>query len=182
MMKICSALLIIPFLCISFFSCAQKQVFNIDAEELAAGSKIPKGWIFAFNEDQKKAYVAELDPIVKHSGKHSISILNVNNKTAFYAIEYPILKTYEGREILLKGYIKTENVKSGFAGLWMRIDGEQPTKLLLTTWPTGVLKAIPTGSNIPSDFLTTRTQQSLFTLEDYWLAMEKPGSTRSNCL
>lgn len=127
MMKTCSALLIIPFLCISFFSCAQKQVFNIDAEELAAGSKIPKGWIFAFNEDQKKAYVAELDPIVKHSGKHSISILNVNNKTAFYAIDYPILKTYEGREILLKGYIKTENVKSGFAGLWMRIDGEQPT-------------------------------------------------------
>jgi hypothetical protein len=121
------ALLALFLLSYAISSCAQKTSFNIDAEDIDITTKIPKGWTFAFNNDQRKAYVAELDPAVKYSGKHSISIRNVSNQANFYAFSYPIYKTFEGREILLKGYIKTENVKSGYAGLWMRIDGEQPT-------------------------------------------------------
>lgn len=121
------ALLMLFSLICSISSCAQNKHYNIDAEDLDVTSKMPKGWVFAFNEDQKKAYAAELDPIVKYSGKHSISVRNINSQASFYAVSYPIFKTFEGREILLKGYIKTENVKSGYAGLWMRIDGEQPT-------------------------------------------------------
>jgi hypothetical protein len=121
------AYLTLCLLCCSLLSCAQKPVYNVDAEEVDSLMKIPKGWTFAFNEDQKKAYVTDLDHDVKYSGKYSISVRNINTQANFYAIDYPIFKTFEGREILLKGYIKTENVKSGYAGLWMRIDGEQPT-------------------------------------------------------
>ena len=30
--------------------------------------------------------------------------------------------SYDGKEITLSGWIKTENVSGGYAGLWMRID------------------------------------------------------------
>jgi C-terminal processing protease CtpA/Prc len=121
------AYLTLCFLCCWLLSCAQKPAYNIDAEELNPTTKMPKDWTFAFNDDQKKAYVTELDSEVKYSGKHSISVRNINSQTNFYAIDYPIFKVFEGKEIVLKGYIKTEDVKSGYAGLWMRIDGEQPT-------------------------------------------------------
>ncbi len=35
---------------------------------------------------------------------------------------YPLC--FRGNQILLKGFLKTENVKNGYAGLWLRLDGE----------------------------------------------------------
>ena len=93
--------------------------------EMDAVTKMPKGWTFGFNDDQKTAYNVKLDTAVKYSGMHAVSFESLSKQSHFYAIDYPTFKTFEGREILVKGHIKTENVKSGYAGLWMRIDGEQ---------------------------------------------------------
>jgi len=114
-------------ICCSLFACAQKKSYNINGEDLDEDSKMPKGWTFAFNDLQKKTYSVALDNSIKQSGKFSISVQRTGTQADFYAIDYPISKTFEGKEILLKGYIKTEKVNSGYAGLWMRIDGEQPT-------------------------------------------------------
>lgn len=120
-------LLTLLLLCASLYTCAQKPHYNIDAEELDATTRLPKSWTFAFNPDQQKAYKASLDEETKYAGKHAIAVENIGSQAPFYAIDYIINKTFQGREIELKGYIRTENIKSGYAGLWMRIDGEQPT-------------------------------------------------------
>jgi C-terminal processing protease CtpA/Prc len=116
-------------------SYSQNLVYNVDGENIVAGAKIPKGWLFGFDDDQRQGYHMVLDQELKQSGKHSISIekktilntfgpVTFSNKSPFAAITFPIHKTFQGREILLKGAIKTQSVKSGYAGLWMRIDGE----------------------------------------------------------
>ncbi len=107
-----------------FAACSQtKTGFNISGEEINPISKKPAGWSFSFNKDQENAYEIELDSTVKSNGKYSFSIKRVNNQSSFAAIDYIIPKTFEGSSIVLKGYIKTENVSSGFAGIWLRVDG-----------------------------------------------------------
>jgi len=110
------------------------NIDNIDAEKMAAGAQTPIGWIFGFDKYQRLAYDISVDKQVKKSGNHSISIeknsngntpgvVKAENQMQFAAMTYPIHKTFQGQEIVLKGSIKTENVKTGNAGLWMRIDG-----------------------------------------------------------
>ena len=41
---------------------------------------------------------------------------------SFGACALTILSRFEGKNITLKGYMKTENVKNGWAGLWIRIN------------------------------------------------------------
>ncbi|MBK6986051.1 MAG: hypothetical protein IPH32_15485 [Bacteroidetes bacterium] len=48
--------------------------------------------------------------------------LNKGTKSDYKAWEFKIPNNYAGKKITLSGYIKTENVTDGFAGLWMRID------------------------------------------------------------
>ena len=40
----------------------------------------------------------------------------------FKAWSFTIPNSYAGKKITLVGYVKTENVTEGYAGLWMRID------------------------------------------------------------
>jgi hypothetical protein len=37
---------------------------------------------------------------------------------------------FRGRRIRLSGYVKTENVRTGWAGLWLRIDGSYEGEML----------------------------------------------------
>ena len=39
---------------------------------------------------------------------------------------------FKGKTITLSGYMKTENVRDGYAGLWMRIDPNQAFDILQT--------------------------------------------------
>lgn len=55
------------------------------------------------------------------SGKYSSSITS-SPGVEFKSIALGIPDSYEGKEITLTGYIKTENVTGGYAGLWMRMD------------------------------------------------------------
>jgi C-terminal processing protease CtpA/Prc len=94
--------------------------FNGDFETLDTGK--PKGWILSFDSAQARAYRVTLDSNDRQSGKYSLSIENINNGADYGATVYAIRELYEGKNITLTGYIKTENVHSGYAGIWLRLD------------------------------------------------------------
>ncbi len=90
---------------------------NLDFEKIEAAS--PKGWI---SLGDPLNYSHSIDNNVFQSGKHSASIKFIGDKAGFSAWGYTIPAKYQGNKITLRGYIKTENVSDGWAGLWMRID------------------------------------------------------------
>lgn len=113
-------------LCIFLTCCAQAQFkFNGDFEEVNPSTKKPLSWHLSFNQNQEKAYQVVLDNTVKQSGKYSLSINKVGKEADFGVIDFPIALAFEGKTIELRGYIKTENIEKGYAGLWMRFDGKE---------------------------------------------------------
>ncbi len=67
-------------------------------------------------------YQLGLDSTVVQNGDYSVSIEYTDGKPDYHAYSYVLPDDYEGETITLSGYIKTENVTDGFAGLLMRID------------------------------------------------------------
>ncbi|WP_316797395.1 S41 family peptidase [Pedobacter agri] len=114
-----SSLLIVLLL----ISCKIHSQFKINGsfEELDK-NRMPQGWLFSFKEEQKKAYPVQLDSLIKQDGKYSLLIEKKGAGADFGVIDYPIKQTFEGKKIEIKGYVKTENVSKGYAGLWARID------------------------------------------------------------
>src|SRR5690606_329877 len=101
--------------------CAQKSTvkdsLNLNLERFTKNS--PTGW----QEFGQGTYFVKADSLINQSGNYSVSIENVS-ESGFKALAIDLPKNYDGKMIQLSGYIKTENVKDGFAGLWMRIDPE----------------------------------------------------------
>ena len=119
-------LLFLCFVCLFSVNCTHAQFkFNGDFEELIPGTRKPVSWLLSFNKDQEKAYAVTIDSSTKQSGKYSLLINNVSKEADFGVIDLPINEAFIGKEVELKGYIKTENVASGYAGLWMRFDGDE---------------------------------------------------------
>lgn len=91
---------------------------NLDFETIE--NDTAKGWeLFGKGE-----YTINYDRDIAQHGKVSGSIESVDDKGEFKALSYSIPADYGGKKIKLTGYVKTENVKNGWAGLWMRIDPE----------------------------------------------------------
>jgi C-terminal processing protease CtpA/Prc len=100
-----------------------KSQLNLGFEDIQDG--IPRGLLYAALPD----YSVSLDSVIRKSGKYSISIEftgtsndltndSDNSQTIFFVLpDY-----YKGEKITLSGYIKTENITDGYAGLWMKID------------------------------------------------------------
>lgn len=84
-------------------------------------NKEAKGWSVFSNSD---VYTVAYDSVVKQKGKVSGSILGKGTKDDYKALSYSIPADFGGKKIKLTGYLKTENVKEGWAGLWLRIDPE----------------------------------------------------------
>lgn len=89
---------------------------NFDFEITKNGN--PNGW----NNFGSSNYILALDSTNTKSGKYSATIEYKQGNTDFKAWAFTIPHNYSGRKITLTGYIKTENVTGGYAGLWMRID------------------------------------------------------------
>jgi hypothetical protein len=102
-----------------------KSKYNLDVEEVSGGK--PKGWVYALNGTNREGYFVQLDSVIKQHGKYALCLASGGSKTPYGAINYNINKTFDGSKITLKGYVKTDSVKSGYAGLWMRIDGKSQT-------------------------------------------------------
>lgn len=71
-------------------------------------------------------YVLSLDHEVKQHANSSLKIVfEEKHKNAFGIFTGIMpLDSIIGKDIRLTGWIKTENVKDGYAGLWLRVDGE----------------------------------------------------------
>ncbi len=89
---------------------------NLDFEQIENG--VPVGW----NNNTTNNYKKSVDSLIVKSGKYSVSIEYVEGDVTFMSWTAKLPHIYEGKNITLSGYIKTENVSEGYAGLWMRID------------------------------------------------------------
>ena len=113
---------IFPFLIVLFSLTACSQVtkdtatFNFDFEQ------VEKNYPLYWESFGSSAYTLSVDSIIKKSGKYSATIEYKETSPDYKAWSYPIAASYEGTKITLSGFIKTENVTDGWAGLWMRID------------------------------------------------------------
>lgn len=100
-------------------SCQTKETetkFNFGFEEIEKDQ--PVRWYNFGSAD----YPIYLDSISVYSGKYS-AVIEYGGETSNYkALAFTLPHNYIGKQITLSGYIKTENVTDGYAGLWMRID------------------------------------------------------------
>jgi len=117
MRKLLLALLVL-FISITA-DCQTKEAiskYNFGFENIQNG--FPSGW----NKNANPNYLRVLDSTNVKSGKYAVSIEFKKGIPAFDSWTFKIPDNYAGRKITFSGYIKTENVTDGYAGLWMRID------------------------------------------------------------
>lgn len=110
---------------ICIYSCKSQDYpsnFNLDFEEFNVSHSIPDNWIKWGTPD----YTVNRDSLDKHSGKYSAVIFSGPNiqPNSFGSIAYRLPANYSGKEITLEGFMKIKEVKNGFAGLMLRIDGK----------------------------------------------------------
>ena len=106
-------------LILTFFSYSQESnKLNLGFEE--NDNNFPKEWNVFGNND----YQVYLDTLNSYSGKYSAVIQNTNIDNGFKALSLKLPYNYQGKTLRLSGYIKTENISDGYAGLWIRIDPE----------------------------------------------------------
>jgi C-terminal processing protease CtpA/Prc len=90
--------------------------FNWDFEDVLNGK--PQVWLAA----DQPGYSVFSDSVNVQSGKYSVVIESTGESGNFQPITIRLPDNYDGQRITFSGYIKTENVADGYAGLWMRID------------------------------------------------------------
>ena len=93
---------------------SSKLNFNFEIAEKGN----PTGW----DNFGSSNYILAVDSTNVKSGKYSASIEFKEGSPDFKAWAFTIPDNFTGKKITLAGYIKTENVTDGYAGLWMRID------------------------------------------------------------
>lgn len=112
--------LFLTLYCITLTAVGQNEtknnMLNLDIENVVKGK--PIGWSSFGNEK----YIIEVDSTIVHGGKYSLSIENNSSVIDYRAWNFTLPNNYQGNRIKLSGYLKTDNVTDGFAGLWMRID------------------------------------------------------------
>jgi C-terminal processing protease CtpA/Prc len=89
---------------------------NLDFERVERGQ--PYGWNISGNSN----YTVSIDSLHVKNGKLAGVIQYQEGNGSFGAWTFVLPNNYAGKKITLSGYIKTENVSDGYAGLWMRID------------------------------------------------------------
>ena len=106
---------------ISLAHTAYSQAYNFDVEKLAPNGK-PLQWSLGFSPEMLESYPVVVDSTIRHGGNYSLKLYNAK-KGSFGSCSINIPSIYSGKQVTLKGFLKTENV-SGSSGLWMRLDGE----------------------------------------------------------
>lgn len=90
---------------------------NFDLEVVDKDQNLPHGFI---NWGESRTSVST----VSQSGKHAVLIENPTVDGQFGCAVTEISGGFKGKSITLKGYIKTENITEGYAGLIIRINSE----------------------------------------------------------
>ena len=99
---------------------------NLNFEQLDPKTRLPAGWYLPTGS----VYRVATDSVVRHEGRYSVRIQSetaARNADAFGVARLVIPARFRGKMLKLNGYIRMENVREGFAGLWLRVDGENGT-------------------------------------------------------
>lgn len=115
----CLVFITFCFCCISGF--AQKSL-NLDFELKNYGALLPKNWYSG-----GAGFKISLDSLDKYAGKFSfkMEMHGVRNERSFGVFTGSLpTELVAGKNVEYKGWIKTKDVKNGYAGLWFRVDGE----------------------------------------------------------
>jgi C-terminal processing protease CtpA/Prc len=124
MKSICVLTLIVTFVFAVFAQTENQPIeFNLGFEKVTANEKLPDKWL-----QFGSGYNLKIDTTEKKSGNNSVLIEAIasaeKSENALGAIACQIPADYQGKEIELRGFLKLKDVSDGFAGLWMRIDGD----------------------------------------------------------
>jgi len=101
---------------IPLYSQSKEHILNFDFE--INKNRIPIGWTYSGSSD----YSISLDSTIFKKGKNSIKIEFNGGKEDYKSLEFSLPHNYDGKKITLSGYLKTENISTGYAGLWMLIN------------------------------------------------------------
>src|SRR5271157_1610000 len=96
---------------------AAQPYFNLDFETATRGQP----WVWS---EGGSGYEFVLDTSIKVSGAQSLRIRYVNAATfGSSASQYFPLADGKGHHLHFSGFIKTDSITQGTAGLWLRVDG-----------------------------------------------------------
>lgn len=98
-------------------------VYNLDIEQVDSNGN-PLFWQNGFSKQLAQAYPMQLDSVVKHSGKNALKLYSTGTANGFGGVTVNIPASFTGKQITLRGYVKTRDVTGGYAGLSMRLYGE----------------------------------------------------------
>ena len=113
------------------FAGCKKREFNLDMEVI--GQWYPLGW-YNYGSPDYRAYA---DSLYVYSGKYSGAIECIGENWGYRNQVFCFPDRYKGKEITLSGYIRTENITEGFAGLWMEVGNEIAWEEILRQKITG---------------------------------------------
>lgn len=114
---------------------AQKFNGNID---LLDSNKMPKGWDLTYKN--QNTYRVRPDSLIKKQGRYSLSIESGDATGNSGAFVYYLPATLKGNRLTFIGSIKTEEVRGGFTGLWLRVLDANKKELAFETMENQQLK------------------------------------------
>jgi C-terminal processing protease CtpA/Prc len=114
--------LLILILSFSFVASAQ---LNLDFEQFNADSSLVK-WKTKTTPNIINGYSSVADSVTKYTGRYALKLKSTDERKdgSFGSRAAGIPADFAGKQITFKGQLKTADV-DGYAGLWMRIDGEE---------------------------------------------------------
>ncbi|MCC6289905.1 MAG: hypothetical protein IT249_18665 [Chitinophagaceae bacterium] len=99
---------------ILFSNCRQKDdTFNLGFEKVNT-NQYPIGWNLHGE--------IKIDSFFSVEGKYSLRLYRSSESPDFSTCTKTINAPLKGKTLKLKGYLRTEDVKNGFAGLWIRVE------------------------------------------------------------
>jgi hypothetical protein len=110
---------------------------NMDFEAPLAGGRFPPGW-----GGGGEGYEIAVDEKVAHAGKQSGRIHHAagaaDAKAGFGTLTQCLVAadTYRGGRVRFSGFVRTDKVDGGWAGLWMRVDGPEDKPLAFDNMAT----------------------------------------------
>jgi len=107
--KLIAFLMLLPFV-----YQGQSKIDNLSFESVE--NNLPKSWSIIGDSPA----TISIDNKEKQDGQYSV--LAQSAEKGMTGLMYTLPENYAGKKITISGYIKTENLTDGFAGIWMRID------------------------------------------------------------
>lgn len=99
-----------------------QTTYNLDMEDLNSATGLPASWIAS----SSPTYKVKTDSQTVQHGKYALSIERIKNSEDYGVSNFLVNPTFGGKKLVLTGYVKTEDV-TGYAALWIRIDGKSGT-------------------------------------------------------